>query len=355
MDALWIVCDQVFTSQELEKFSIGEAFVLSAAFYIHDLAMAMAATPEGRKTLEASHSYQSCIAQLTSSHDLNEEDAKLIALRVSARETHAQNADWLVDRSLPGLDRFLVESKEIRDSWGDYIGKVAASHHWSIQKVDANLGHRGRLPDASSGAVDLGFVACALRIIDYAHINAGRASSLDRVLRARISEDSIVHWYAQERISGPRREGDLLVYASMRPITDVDAWWIFYEMATGLDREITAVADYLNSRAISVDRFSLEGVKGVRSPQAFATLVRPHDFEPVDIRFRPDSMSRLVGLLGGRTLYGDDFFAPIRELLQNARDAIHLRQAIEKTGTHTRGDSSSAGARAGARNVIGLR
>src|SRR6266849_3807369 len=45
------------------------------------------------------------------------------------------------------------------------------------------------------------------------------------------------------------------------------------EMAFGLDREMTSVAEYLAGRAVSQHRLSLEGVKGVRTPQAFAALV----------------------------------------------------------------------------------
>jgi hypothetical protein len=104
----------------------------------------------------------------------------------------------------------------------------------------------------------------------------------------------------------------------------VDAWFTFYELASGLDREITAVNEYLSRRTDSRGRFSLEGVQGAKNPQAFAVLVCTTDFEPVDVRFRPDSMERLIGILGGRTLYGNDHYAPIRELLQNARDAVEL-------------------------------
>ena len=100
-------------------------------------------------------------------------------------------------------------------------------------------------------------------------------------------------------------------------------------MAEGLDREIHGVEEYLSSRTASVGRFSLEGVKGTRSPQTFANLVLTDGFEPVDVRFRPDSIERLVSILGGRTLYGDDIYAPIRELLQNARDAIYLQRASD--------------------------
>src|SRR6185503_5605141 len=63
--------------------------------------------------------------------------------------------------------------------------------------------------------------------------------------------------------------------------------------------------------------------------QSFSNFVLTHGFEPVDIRFRPDSIERLVNILGGRTLYGEDIYAPVRELLQNARDAIYLQRAAD--------------------------
>ncbi|MGB7665958.1 MAG: ATP-binding protein, partial [Candidatus Acidiferrales bacterium] len=56
---------------------------------------------------------------------------------------------------------------------------------------------------------------------------------------------------------------------------------------------------------------------------------------PIDIRVQPDSMERVVELLGGRHIYGRDHLAPLRELIQNARDAIELRNAIERAKGNT--------------------
>src|SRR5256885_17161692 len=47
MDALWSLSEQVFTKQELERFSPGEAFVLACSFYIHDIGMGLPMTQEG--------------------------------------------------------------------------------------------------------------------------------------------------------------------------------------------------------------------------------------------------------------------------------------------------------------------
>lgn len=335
MDRLWEVAGTVFLPSEVERFSVAEAFILGASFYVHDLGMALGATPDGRSKLEESEQFKSVYDRLRVVDAKEDGTARAIALQVAARSVHAEFAASCIDREFPGLDRYLIESTDLRSEWGDHIGKVAASHHWSLPEVEKRLGARQKVP-SSAGAIDLGFLACALRVIDYAHINAQRAPTLERLLRTHVEPESLVHWFAQERISGPTRESTVLVFGSTRPIDEVDAWWTFFEMAVGLDREIRSVRDYLESRASSVGRFSLEGVKGIDSPQSFARFVQPQGFEPVDIRFRPDSMERLVGILGGRTLYGKDQFAPIRELLQNARDAIYVARTESEPSTSER-------------------
>lgn len=70
--------------------------------------------------------------------------------------------------------------------------------------------------------------------------------------------------------------------------------------------------------------------EGVEDPAVFNRYVRlPEQVVPIDIRVQPDSMERVVELLGGRHIYGDDLLAPIRELIQNARDALELRKALD--------------------------
>ena len=329
MDALWAVTDQVLTPSEVERFTLSEAFVLACSFYIHDLGMAVAITPEGRKQLETSPAYASVYERAVKADGYDSASARVLALKLAAREQHASVAERLIDEKLPGLDRYLLESTTLRTHWGEQIGTVAASHHWSLSEVDRRAGSRGKIPTPVGDTIDLGFLAGVLRIADYAHINSDRASTLDRILRSSIAAESLKHWNAQEFITGPFRESNHIVYGCTRAIADVDGWWVFYEMASGLDREISAVSEYIAGRSCSEGRFSLESVKGVRTPQSFATYVRTTGFEPVDVRFRSDSMARLVSILGGRTLYGSDHFAPIRELLQNARDAIALQQAVD--------------------------
>ena len=329
MDALWTVCDAILTPAECDRMSGGEAFVLACAFYVHDLGMAFGATAAGIESLRQSSNYESAFRRLTGAGSIDPRDADTQALRSAARELHAKKAMSFIDELLPGLDRYLIESKDIRDRWGAFIGEVSSSHHWSLREVDLKLGARGAVPDPLHGRTDLAFVACILRIVDYAHINFDRALRLDRALRSNVPPDSLLHWQAQENVTGPVREGHQIVYGCARPISSVAAWWTFFELARGLDSEIKDVAEFLAQRSASVGRFSLEGVRGASGPRQFAALVLTSGFEPIDVRVRSSSMDRLVALLGGKSLYGNDPVAAIRELIQNAADAVRLRRASE--------------------------
>lgn len=329
MDALWTVSDVIFTPEEIEKFTLAEAFILAASFYFHDLGMALGATKEGIDRLKESEIYNSIFHRLKNGYGLSIQQSEVMGLQIAARELHAKNAIRLCTEKIPGLDKFLIEKEVIRNSWANYIGDVSASHHWSLSELDTKLGVRGIVPGPNKDNIDLAFIGCALRIIDYAHINHERANYIERLFRINIDDKSLLHWKAQENINGPSRFENKLKYASNKPIEDVEAWWLFYDMVSGLDKEITEVGEYLESKPWSKERFSLEGVQHVKTPKNFSTLVRTLNFEPIDIRFKPDSIERLVEILGGKTLYGNDHYAPLRELLQNSRDAILLRQQRE--------------------------
>jgi hypothetical protein len=214
---------------------------------------------------------------------------------------------------------------------GVTCGRIAESHHWTIEQVERELGAQGRvpLPDGEEG--DLGYVAALLRVIDYAHINRDRASTLERLFRPKMIDDSLVHWLAQENIDGPVRDGSELAYRASASISNIDSWWLYYEMLKGLNDEITIVRRYLARREWSKSRFSLQGVRGANSPEETAVLIPTSGFLPIEINLKTGSIERLVSLLAGESLYGPDPMSAVRELLQNARDAVLLKASIANT------------------------
>jgi Histidine kinase-, DNA gyrase B-, and HSP90-like ATPase len=337
MDALWGVADQVLSGAEMDALSPSEAFALGACFYIHDLGMVLNATASGRDTLRLTEAYKVAYARETGRNKgkgggIDYKRADDIAHRAAAREMHAIHATDIATKLLPGVNRYLIESTVIRERWAHVLGEIASSHHWELERLDKVLGIRGRTPSPDSGTIDPAYIACLLRIIDYAHINRDRALQLDRLLRPDISIESAIHWNAQANITGPYRdEQNQLIYGCTEPLTDIDAWWLYFDLASGLDTEIRAVHEYINGRTASRKRFTLHGVKGIERPETFNHFVQlAEGVFPVDIRVQPESMERIVELLGGKQLYGSDTLAPLRELIQNARDAIELMNVMER-------------------------
>jgi hypothetical protein len=331
MDALWGVADSVITTEECKGLSGAEVFLLASSFYTHDLGMSLACTEEGVALVKASPEYATTLDRLKRTLPADPDRLSSLAIQLATRAIHAQIAEKLTEDILPGLGIYILPDPEQRRLWAKHLGVVSASHHWSLAEIESSFGRKNRIPSVvAKESLDLAYVACLLRVIDYAHINSDRASYWERLTRGKIDEESLIHWKAQEFITGPLREGNHLKYSTVHAIQDVDAWWLFYSMAEGLDNEIRSVREYLDNRSCSRDRFTLTGVTSAASPEELSKLVETEGFEPIDIRLQPTSMERLVDLLGGKALYGENSFAPVRELVQNARDAIELRLAREK-------------------------
>ncbi len=135
MDALWRVAGQILTETELGSLSVSEAFVLGAAFYLHDLGMASTVTTAGKDEIRRTEHYQVALARFTRLNPADTVRADSLALREATRELHAGKAMDLAAKPIPGLDRFLIEDTDFRKRWAFTIGQIAASHHWSMEEV----------------------------------------------------------------------------------------------------------------------------------------------------------------------------------------------------------------------------
>jgi len=328
MDALWGITEVVLTQDEIAQLTPAEAFALAMSFYIHDIGLCVTCTEDGTQQIRNTEAYQAQHNLLQRSEPGSPQRNDIEAIIVAVRETHAYTASSILKNGFPGLDEDLIVDPHLKEVWTTAIAAISESHSWSLDRLDDELGRKGKIPSPDGrGEIDLGYVACLLRIIDFAHINRDRAPILDLRLRPKMPSTSRIHWLAQNSISGPVRDFGQLSYSSVAGIETLDAWWLFYDMCKALDSEIRSVSSYLRSRTVSAGRFSLYGVRGIESPESFSHLVELEgDVQPLDVQVQPHSMDRVIELLGGKALYGDDLIAPLRELIQNSRDAIELRR-----------------------------
>lgn len=344
LDALWEMADTVM--DDSDGLTPTEAFVLGCAFLVHDLGMGLAAYPGGEEALSKDSRWRDVVAALIrvkvgrppTNEELASPDAsvKREAVRVLLRELHAEHAKrmpleaWAASG---GGRLYLIVDDEIRQWAGETIGRVAHSH-WL--DVSALQGEFKQVIAAPSGyprdwTVDPLRLACLLRIADAIHIDSRRAPLFLRALR-RLDGVADAHWNFQQKLNPPRLSVDRLEYTSGASFSadEAKAWWLGFEYLQMIGRELRQVDALLADAGRK--RFAARSVTGIEEPARFAEFVRPSDWTPVDARVHASDVIALVEKLGGAQLYGSDGDTPVplRELIQNAADAVRARRVLEK-------------------------
>ena len=188
--------------------------------------------------------------------------------------------------------------------------------------------------------VDCLKVACLLRVADAGHMDAARAPSfLLRVLQ--MNTLSRAHWKAQNRLGRLRvglHDPAQLVVASTTPFPrgDSAAWWVAFDLIEAFDRELRRCNAILDASAGGSRRaFAGKGVAGAGQVGELVQYVETDGWEPTDSTVHVSDVANLVTTLGGEKLYGRDadrLHVALRELIQNATDAICARRSLPNSG-----------------------
>jgi len=342
LDALWEMASLIAGSSY--PLSPAEAFVFGGAALLHDAGMSLASYPGGLPELKTTIEWRDAVTGYLrsggtdepSSADLDNPPQEVAreAIAYVLRNRHANHAEELpkVKWRPPngGSEEFLIDNIDLREFYGPTIGKIAQSH-WSPvgsleQELPKTIGAITRIPKEWS--VNPVKVACLLRLSDATHIDERRAPRFLRTL-VKPKGFSDEHWNFQGKLARPDAEGDSIVYTSGPEfmVRDADAWWLCFDVVQMIDRELRDVDILLEN--LIMERFAIRRAKGADSPRSFAQYVRTHGWVPVDARLQVSDLPHLVKMLGGKHLYGDNLKVPIRELIQNAADAVRARRLME--------------------------
>jgi len=339
-DALWETADLI--TGPLINFNPLEGFILGCAFLLHDLGMGLAAYPDGLKTLEKHQLWCGLIKlsmrEITGSSPSDEalnkppDEAVRRVQFTLLRLLHAERARLLVDQEWTNSDGeffHLLEDKDLRTTLGEMIGTIAHSHWWPLDKVAStfSIPQGPPPPFPAEWTIDRLKIALALRLADAAHIDARRAPPFLRVLR-RPEGESELHWVFQERLNKVQLDRDRLRFTGRAfSARHALAWWLCVDTLRMIDDELRQVDNLLSSR--NSTRFSAHGVYGVEDPAILTKLIPAEGWTPVDAKVHIGNVPSLVQKLGGEELYGENGIAPLRELLQNAIDAVRARRVLE--------------------------
>ena len=340
LDSLWDTASLV--AEGAVNVNPAEAFVFGASILLHDAAMSIAAYPGGLSELKGTLAWRDSVARLALTSEENtktgfdvENPPEAIVQRVLPdvlRQLHAERAEELAKQAwinADGSSAYLIEESDLRNFFGTTIGKIAHSHWWPVQRLEQEFSQElGALANRTHNRVDRLMLACLLRVADALHLDSRRAP---RFLRAITNPAglSALHWTFQERLARPHIELDAVVFTTGQPFErdDAEAWWLAYDTLNAVDRELHDVDLLLQAREREI--LKARRVKGAGSPEILARSVQTRDWRPVDARLQVSDVPRIVEHLGGSRLYGDDPTVALRELIQNAADAVQARRKFE--------------------------
>lgn len=171
-------------------------------------------------------------------------------------------------------------------------------------------------------------LAVVLRVLDACQIDGRRAPTFVRSLR-KPQGLAAQHWGAQESLSKPYCKDGKLVFTSLIPFREEsrEAWWTAYDLVKNADRELRAAEEFSQDQDF---RLKANRAAGITSPGDFSKYVRIEGWVPVDAQPRISAVTSVIERLGGAMLYGVDYTVPLRELIQNARDAVVCRRLLER-------------------------
>jgi hypothetical protein len=338
LDALWRVADEIAGPDY--PLNAAEAFVLGGAILLHDAAHVLAAYPEGLESIRQETLWQDFVARDHGGEEPpgGSAEEKVLVFQV-LRHLHARRAGelpslrWKIPRSDDPV--YLLEETRLRAHYGPLIGEIASSHHWATQKVAAQFGNRMLGPPSflpAAWVVDSLKVALLLRTADAAHLDDGRAPWFLFALR-QPTGISLEHWKFQARMSQPVRTADgrlRLTAGSPFMPEDRRAWWLAFDTARMIDRELRDAQGIL--RDWGRPGFAAGAVINVASPEDFARDVPVRGWEPIDIAPTIGNVPSLISTLGGSALYGKEPTPALRELLQNALDAVRALRSLKVIG-----------------------
>ncbi len=339
LDALWRVADQI-AGQDY-PLNPAEAYVLGEAFLFHDAAHVVAAYPNGIKGIKETTVWRDIVGQLFSGVEpASGSETERLALFHALRQLHAAQAaqlpsmSWCVPSSSEPL--FLIPHAGLREYYGELIGEVAESHHWPAEYVAARLASRTvnapALLAPANWAVDALKIAFLLRTADAAHVDAERAPWFLFAIQqpTGLSES---HWRFQAKMGQPTLtpQGELRL-SSGSPFSNSErrAWWLAYDTAKMIDRELDDAKQFLRDHGHP--QFAAIGVCGSGSPTAFAKYVGVKGWEPVDVQPTISDVPKVIRTFGGTRLYGDSPDLALRELLQNGADAVRALRVLGGLG-----------------------
>jgi hypothetical protein len=342
---------QIIPADLLSGLSPFELALLLMSAYLHDIGM----TPERRKVAQLNGYLLTGDPQDLSQDEirqfqkwLDDEGSGIVPPLVKEKPTNEQlqrseelmtyycrdrHVDWSEDWIQNNLTNFRLGTYA---GWTDDLIVLCHSHHKGYNDLVSDR-FTPRIVGSHGIVIHLRYLSVILRIADILEFDPERTP--DVILRHRdISSKSLIYWWKDHEIS-MRQENNRLLITARPP-------------SARLHRAIEVMADQIDAELqlcrTLADETHFEKCPGLTGdlPHHWDILssthrdIKPKDdsYEYINGAFRPDTQ-KLLQLLSGVALYGNPLVS-VRELLQNAFDAVREQIAYQRLAKSNPADST---------------
>jgi len=272
---------------------------------------------------ELNHYETFCLIGSIWSHDIgmgaNKDEIVLFCKNNHIESPDDNNLLWFLRDHHPQISRNIIsnlfrsQSNPSLTGLGNIIGDISESHgNYNLEELQLRIpvGHRGN-------TVRPVYLAILLRLADILHCTADRAPM--NLFKARAIDDpiSVKHWKGHQSTVGIGPDianGVVLVHIIAGDVVTFD-WATQY--CNYIQQEIDYCANVISRLNLHAEKLTI----------SFHKIKKICDtpFLPRIVRIKVD-VPAAIALLAGKHVYNDDSVV-VRELLQNAIDAIKLRQS----------------------------
>lgn len=327
-------------SDRLEKLSVIELSSLLLSAYLHDIGMtpSFSISQPSRNYLltgdiKLAKSMQEAAdiqAWLDSSYSgmqppINSDDPVKTAELVDeihayyCRHMHNEWSGMWIDENLEDI---------FYNGYSKDVSFLCKSHHFDIGEL-RDVRFNVRKVGAPAQNLNLRFLACVLRVADVLEFDPERTPQV--ILNQRgVKKSSAIYWHKDHYLSFVFDQSKRVISLSART-PDAVTHRAILDTISQVEKELSTCAvlssESLLSSGIVSDEERLNYVWTL--PSSVVVDVREADdsFSYINGAFRPSSR-KILSLLSGTELYGTTF-AAVRELLQNAFDAVWEQIALE--------------------------
>ncbi len=336
-------CSEMFTILEWliphtvkNQLTDAECSLLVVAVYLHDLGMVVSSAEfdsrENNADFLAFRERYIQTVDFTGGQDADHPTREHFLFEEYIRATHAARiATWI-----NGSPSNVPQAAELRgmlhgasESFRHYLGVICRSHHLdnlydrSQYPVDLKLGN------SEADTANIQFLAILLRLADLLHMSRDRAPSIHFSLISPRNPVSAREWAKQLAVTGVGLSAgdpaEILVHAVCK---DPRQYFYLKDFISQCDAELSKCRDWLESTPPTLSPRYFLAVRRVSDSGLKAEGFIAERFE-LELDHK-----RVVELLMGHSLYGDAKVA-IRELLQNAIDAVRVRRLDDQQAEPT--------------------